>query len=367
MKFDIMKALAPFYAAMQQVSSKNLSIGSNTQMIPEASDASRVGITPMDGMSGDTNFPHGKIKPIATVGEFSMCIASEGEAIVGVPDGMGAYLKDDATVRVIVQSESYGPITEGTLMKRESYPMFVNNGFVSFTGSHIQFVDYDREMFSKFMKDSSSPASNMVTEFGEVVQYAYNLKGEAVMTRNKTGPTSTGAHYSNTDAAGNYAVSATPTLADWLLQSLCSAHLIQKHQWTKDFGLVDDIFLTNEEWITLKADTDFVGLSAHAINLAKSSMHAVGAFTLGGFEKIVEINPLHKDYVIFAVSGYNGDFGSYPQIIAKRNAAYQRKDGKPFVRPRHTHPARIYIGKKGYMENGKLKCLNFTRYLELTN
>ena len=42
---------------------------------------------------------------LATVGETSTCSGSEGEMIVGVPDGLGAYLVDDKTVRAICQSE----------------------------------------------------------------------------------------------------------------------------------------------------------------------------------------------------------------------------------------------------------------------
>ena len=42
---------------------------------------------------------------VKTVGEASVCEGTEGEMIVGVPDGLGAYLYDYETVRAIVQSE----------------------------------------------------------------------------------------------------------------------------------------------------------------------------------------------------------------------------------------------------------------------
>ena len=61
-------------------------------------------------MSGDTNFPHGNIKALASVGERSVCPESNGWKITGTPDGLGAYLPDDDTVRVVVQSEGYGPL-----------------------------------------------------------------------------------------------------------------------------------------------------------------------------------------------------------------------------------------------------------------
>lgn len=91
---------------------EGLTIGSITDLIAEANDASVTGATVLDGKSGDTNFPYGNLKPIATVGERSVCEESQGEVLTGVPDGMGAYLYDDDTVRVIYQSESYGPIAQ---------------------------------------------------------------------------------------------------------------------------------------------------------------------------------------------------------------------------------------------------------------
>lgn len=203
------------------------------------------------------------------------------------------------------------------------------------------------------------PASEMVTGMGEAIEHAYNLKGELVGPRNPDGPTTVGAHFSNTDADGNY-VAAAPISngADWFMQSLCSAHLEEKHQWGAGIGFEDDIFLTNEEWMTYEADVEaFVGLSAHAIDLSTKTDYALGSVTNGGFEKIVEVNPLHKDYVIIAISGYNGSFGDYDKVIEKRNNLYTRGDGNPYVKPQNIVPARIYIGKKGKMEDGTYHCL----------
>jgi hypothetical protein len=148
------------------------------------------------------------------------------------------------------------------------------------------------------------PANEFVTGFGEVIQYAYNLKGEPVGPRNRTGFTTTGVHYSNTDVNGNYTVAnGPPTQADWLMQSLCSAHLEEKHQWGPEIGVEDDMFMTNEEWMTYEPGSKFVGIPAHVIDLATSTAYAIGAFTQSGFEKIVEINSMHKDYVAFVLGG----------------------------------------------------------------
>ena len=69
----------------------------------------------------------------------------------------------------------------------------------------LQYVDYDRKRLSKFM-NHDGPASAMVKGMGEAIEIAYNLKGELVGPRNPDGPTTSGAHFSNTDAAGNYVV-----------------------------------------------------------------------------------------------------------------------------------------------------------------
>lgn len=86
-------------------------VGSIDQLIVEAGDAAVSGAPVEDGKSGDVAFPFGNIKPIVTAGERSVCEESRGEVIVGKPDGMGAYLIDDDTIRVVFQSESYGPLT----------------------------------------------------------------------------------------------------------------------------------------------------------------------------------------------------------------------------------------------------------------
>lgn len=44
----------------------------------------------------------------------------------------------------------------------------------------------------------------------------------------------------------------------------------------------------------------------HAIDLANKVDYAVGSVTNSGWEKIVEMNPMHTDYVILSLSGYNG-------------------------------------------------------------
>lgn len=339
-------------AGLLQYVEQGLTVGSTTALIPEASDASVTNATVADGQSGDIDFPHGRLKPLATVGERSVCPTSMGSKITGVPDGLGAYLVDEHTVRVVVQSESYGP-----LRGQETYKYPVNDGMANFTGSHVHYVDYDREMMSKFMR-TDKPASDMVVGMGEMIETAYNLKGELIGPRNGKEKTPVGAHYGNTDSDGKYVAIEELTEADWFYQSFCSAHMEQRHQWGPGIGLEDDLFMTNEEWHNYSDGEMFVGIGSHAIDVHKKTAHAVGVFNLGGFEKVVEINAQHPDYVMFAISGYNGAFDGYSAVLEARKREFKRDDGKVYVWTRDIHPFRIYVGVKGLCENGA-KCGDF--------
>ena len=131
------------------------------------------------------------------------------------------------------------------------------------------------------------------------------------------------------------------------MQSLCSAHLEEKHQWGPGLGVEDDLFITNEEWTSYKNGADYTGIPAHVIDLATSKMYATGVFTLGGFEKIVEFNCGHADYVCFSPSGYNGAFNVASSEASRKNALTLRPDGTSYVFPKYVVPSRIYIGVKG--------------------
>jgi hypothetical protein len=95
---------------LKQFSDDGVYVGSTTALLAEANDAGATGAPVEDGMSGDVNFPHGNFKVLATAGERSVCPESFGLKITGPPDGLGAYLSNDDTVRIMVQSEGYGPL-----------------------------------------------------------------------------------------------------------------------------------------------------------------------------------------------------------------------------------------------------------------
>mmetsp|Transcript_8874 Transcript_8874/g.13445 ORF Transcript_8874/g.13445 Transcript_8874/m.13445 type:complete len:830 (+) Transcript_8874:287-2776(+) len=325
-------------------------VGTHTAQIAEATDAkySTEAIIE-DGHSGDTNYPFGSMKVLATVGEYD---ANTGYMLVGVPDGMGAYLLNDHTVRYVFQSESYGPLA------RESWPYRVNNDTATFTGSHIMYIDYNRTALAEFMKHKQS-AAHMVMGAGSVVKNVYNLLGNPLGPRASSG-VSANPHFSNTDAEGggnweDIMQPTAPSRADWLMQSLCSAHLEERHQWGAGLGVEDDLFITNEEWTRYVTGSNYTGIPGHVVDLSTGDMYATGVFTLGGFEKIVEVNCGIKGYVCFAPSGYNGDFGvNGAAEAARKNALTKRPDGTDYVYPVNVVPARLYVGKKGYNAHGEV-------------
>jgi hypothetical protein len=330
-------------------------IGSITEHICEATDAAWSATAVVaDGHSGDREYPHGDIKVLATMGEY---LPSTGYMLVGVPDGMGAYLTDASTVRIVFQSESYGPLNWWctSLGCGDSYPFIVNSNGASFTGSHVMYVDYDRAKLAEFMDGTYSSAESMIKDAGNAIHQAYNLAGNLIEPRVKTGTgCTTNPHYSNTDPNGCNAnwnqimLGAAPERADWVMQSLCSAHLEERHQWGGALGVEDTLFITNEEWTSFTTGSDYTGIPAHVIDMATMTAYAAGVFTLGGFEKIVEFNCGHPDYVCFAPSGYNGNFDvDKTAEAARKNALGVRPDGTSYVFPKYIVPARVYVGVKG--------------------
>mmetsp|Transcript_68153 Transcript_68153/g.205846 ORF Transcript_68153/g.205846 Transcript_68153/m.205846 type:complete len:858 (-) Transcript_68153:341-2914(-) len=328
-------------------------VGSRHAPICEATDAGSNSALLQDGQAGNQNYPHGKLKVLATVGEVN---EQTGAMLTGVPDGNGAYLKDASTVRFVYQSESYGPLN-----RQETFPFFVNGAeHVGVTGSHIHFIDFDRAKLAEFMQDSApASAHSMIKNSGEAVQKMFNLKRQLVGRRGDG--SSAAPHDSNVNLAGEYIVVATPSKADWLMQSLCSANLAHKYQWGAGLGVEDDLFITNEEWISYKSDAvGIIGLPVHVLNLATSELHAVSSFGLGGHEKIVEINTGTTDFVGFVPSGYNGAFGgSFPQVVAHRNGNYTRTDGNPYVWPQNKVPTRLYLGKKNTDKDNNTNTTDF--------
>lgn len=250
--------------AMVLYRDEGYTVGSITDMLAEAADASATDAPVENGKSGDTDFPFANVKVLATMGERNACNGPyKGNKLNGVPDGVGAYLYDDATIRLVYQSESYGPL------RYDTAPYPVNDGAAKFGGSYVHYIDYDRSLMADFMTNKD-PASSMVTHVGTLIETVYNLKGELVGPRNGTSPTPVGAHYGNTDADGLWTVAKTPTLDyDWFYQSFCSAHLEPPFQWGPGTGMRDHIFLTNEEWMNYLPGSNYVGLGVSHVCLLR--------------------------------------------------------------------------------------------------
>lgn len=299
-----------------------MTIGQVTALVAEASTADEPSESSRDGQSGDTNFPFiGRMKALATVGEVD---ARTGNALTGYPDGNAAWLQDEDTIRVVYQSESYAT------MSNQTYPWQMKSG-VTFTGSHIHTIDYNRNQFANFL-DNDNPASTMVEGSGHLFHTIYNQFGEVVQPKsrggkwgNQTLPNGTVVEFNNDHKLSE---------ADFFFQSFCGAYYERAHKYGKDLGFVDDVWLTAEEWNiqemfegTGVSTHDTMGLASVVVDIANETAYVVPALGQSGYEKILPINPGHPDYVVLVMAGYNHD-----------------------VEPA---PLRIYVGKKGVDANNQ--------------
>lgn len=307
------------------------SIGQVTALIAEASTAGNTPEFLIDGQSGDIDFPFiARMKPIATIGEVD---ADTGMALTGYPDGHAAFLADETTVRVIYQSESYGT------MSSETYPQVMTSG-VTFTGSHIHTIDYDRAGFADFLSNDTA-AADMVRGSGHLYNTIYNVFGDEVL------PKADGGVWGNQTRADGTLVEFAPAMqlteADFFVNSYCGAYYEVANKYGEGIGFADDVWLTAEEWniqemfdvtdsegnlVESLIDTaDTMGLASVVVDIANKVAYTAPALGQSGYEKLLPINPGHPDYVAIVLSGYNFD-----------------------VEPA---PMAIYIGRKGLDANGQ--------------
>lgn len=302
------------------------SIGETVALIPEAGLATQ----PLkDGESGNTNFPFAKFKAIATVGEID---AESGLALTGYPDGQAAMLADEDTIRVIYQSESYA--TMGRAPKPETYPWAMKNG-VTFTGSHIHTIDYDRAKFADFMNNGKS-AKGMVKGSGKLFDTVYNGFGEIVSAPSHD-PAYLSGKWGNQTRPDGTLVQFKPDFrlseADFFFQSFCGAWYEQANKYGDGIGFADDVWLAAEEWQigkmfpAGKADSSAtLGLASVVVDIANRTAYTAPALGQTGYEKLMPINSGHKDYVVIVAAGYN--HGQEPA------------------------PNRIYVGMKDRLADG---------------
>lgn len=280
-------------------------IGQTTALIAEAGLATT---ELKDGQSANTNFPFADFKAIATVGEVD---AETGLALTGYPDGQAAWLADEDTIQVVYQSESYA--TMGRAPNPETYPWVMENG-VSFTGSHIHTINYDRAAFADVMS-SNEPASSMVKGSGKLFDTVYNVFGEKVAAPSFDPADLSGKWGNQTRPDGTlipFAPKFTLSAADYFFQSFCGAWYEQANKYGPGMGFADHIWLTAEEWSIGRmfpagaADANAtMGLASVVVDIANNTAYTVPALGQTGYEKMMPINSGHKDYVVIVTSGYN--------------------------------------------------------------
>ncbi|MGA0999328.1 MAG: hypothetical protein ACO3RQ_07265, partial [Litorivicinaceae bacterium] len=288
-------------------------IGQTTALIAEAGLPAVIGAGSStsdlkDGESANTNFPFAKFKAIATVGEVD---ATSGLALTGYPDGQAAWLADDNTVRVVYQSESYA--TMGRAPQPETYPWKMSNG-VTFTGSHIHTIDYDREKFATFM-DNNESAKSMVKGSGKLFNTVYNGFGEIVSTPSHDPSQLAGKWGNQTRPDGTLVQFKSEfklSQANYFFQSFCGAWYEQANQYGEGLGFADDVWLTAEEWeigrMFPAGSSDSaatLGLASIVVDIANETAYTAPALGQTGYEKLMPINPGHKDYVVIVAAGYN--------------------------------------------------------------
>ncbi len=283
----------------------SLAIGQTTALIAEAGLPNG----PLrDGVSGNTNFPYARFKALATIGEKDL---ANGLALTGYPDGHAAWLHDEKTIRLAYQSESYA--TMGKAPEPETYPWVMRNG-VTFTGSHIHWIDFDREGFASFMSHQE-PASLMVKGSGKLFDRIYNIFGEEV-TVPTFDPKNLAGKWGNQTRPDGTLIPFKPSYqlseADYFFQSFCGAWYEPAYQYGEGIGFSDDIWLAAEEWDIGRmfpagsADSAAtMGLASVVVDVARQTAYVAPALGQTGYEKIMPLNPGHKDYVVIATSGYN--------------------------------------------------------------
>ncbi len=319
-------------------------IGETIALIPQAGSSYKPEHL-KDGGSGDTNFPHGNFKALATVGEID---PDNGHVLTGYPDGQAAWLLDEDTVRVAYQSESYATLTAS---EGETYAWVMDSG-ATFTGSHVHTIDYDRESFAEFL-NSEAAASEMFQGAGHLFDTVYNVFGEIVTGKNLD-PTDLGAKWGNQTLPDGTVVEFDSdqqlSFADWFFHSFCGAYYEQANKYGEGIGFEDDVWLMAEEWnigqlfeeaaatagITeeearLSPGSDFftttMGLASMVVDVENETAYTVPVLGQSGYEKLLPVNSGHEDYVVLVTAGYNLEVEPMPMTI--------------------------YIGKKGVDANGE--------------
>ena len=333
-------------------------IGQTSAVMAEAGSA----VSPewqIDGESGNTQYPYGKFKPLATMGEVDASRADKStpadlQALTGVPDGSGAWLVDNDTVRIAYQSESQGSIMPRTPTP-QTYPQTMQSG-VTFTGSKIHYIDYDRAQLADYLEDESTAAS-MVKGSGFLFDKVFNVFGLEVTPKGGQDPLSSawGTQVKPNGKFVDFVAEDRVTEADFMFNSFCGSWFEPAEKWGEGRGFVDDLWLNSEEWNVADAEAfgqkpedepkqkftqegggkknwntsgRTMGLASLVTDVNSGTAYTAPALGQTGYEKLVPLNPQSDDFVVIALSGYN------------------------YYNP--TAPIRLYVGRKGYAADGQV-------------
>jgi len=291
-------------------------IGQVTALVAEASTANDPSEL-LDGKSGDTAFPYAEFKALATVGEVDPVTK---QALTGYPDGNAAWLKDNDTVRVAYQSESYGT------MSNQTYGWLMESG-VKFTGSHIHTIDYDRAKFASFL-ENEAPASAMFEASGHLFDRVYNVFGKEVDNKTTDKLDLAGKWGNQTNPDGTlveFKTSMRLSEGDFFFHSFCGSWYETANKYGAGIGFANDVWLTGEEWNIGNSMFDAqgslngaavanntMGLASLVVDIKNEVAYTAPALGQAGYEKLMPINSGHKDYVVVVASGYNHDINPAP-------------------------------------------------------
>jgi hypothetical protein len=231
--------------------------------------------------------------PVMTIGEHlpsrDLNALHDRYQPVGGVDGLGAYVLDDETVRVLVNHE---------LIRQTGYPYRLQNGLL-LKGSRVSYFDIARK-------------SRHVVNSGLAFDRVYDRQGQVV-------------------TQGQQINQANEALSG--LSRLCSAQLVEGGQ----YGFVDTIFFTNEE--VLDPIYHPHGGSLWALDVASRSLHAVPAAGRMSWENTAALR-IGEERVAFLIAD-----DSAPQTIEAQKFGQLANTGTSSM---HivAAPLWLFIGKK---------------------
>jgi hypothetical protein len=200
--------------------------------------------------------------PVFTIGE-----TINGYTPPGIPDGMGAFERDDEVVIV----------SNHELRSAQGYPYFLANG-AELTGARVSYLSFDKD-------------SRELMDAGLAYDTIYNRAGFPV-----TGP-------SDLDFGG--------------LNRLCSAGSFKKGQ----AGFVDDVFLTGEE---TGGGTEF------ALDIAEGELWAAPWMGRAAWESVaaLEVPGINRTHVAIVIGDDRGDAPLLLYVGEKmRNGNFLERNG----------------------------------------